>query len=171
MNTMTATAAPEVYFILLFIFLAMSPGGDGVLLPPMLSMSMLPQVNRSAAETRRQHQEDSGSPGARSSGGGADEITLCGMDVIGPRACHQHTGPPAVLRLHREGQRRGEGSDCRQFGWREGGKVSARLHFGLSVLLIKRSLGTLNQTRLEKKTGTLSIVAIMHLISVINKCG
>lgn len=90
--------------------MAMSAGGDGVLLLPTVSMSMLPQVNRSTAETRRQYQVDSGGPGARSSGSGADEITLCGMNVIGPRACHQQSGPPAVLRLHREGQRWGEGS-------------------------------------------------------------
>lgn len=59
--------------------------------------SSLPQVNRSAAETRRQYQVDSGGPGARSSGSRADEITLHGMNVIGPRACHQHMGPQLLF--------------------------------------------------------------------------
>lgn len=62
MNTVIArTAAPEVVVFFVF-FPPMSPGGDGVLLLPTVSMSALPQVNRSAAETRRQYQADRGGP-------------------------------------------------------------------------------------------------------------
>lgn len=89
-----ATVAPVGDFFFFFLFLAMSATGDGVLLLPTVSMRTLPQVNRSAAETRRQYQVDGGGPGASGgSGSRADEITLGGMNVIGPRPCHQHTGP------------------------------------------------------------------------------
>lgn len=45
-----------------------------------------------------------------SCGSRADEIMLCGMNVIGPRPCHQHTGPQLFFDYIREGQRGGEGN-------------------------------------------------------------
>lgn len=84
-----ATAA-----LLGFFSLAMSAGGDGVLLLPTVWMWTRPQVNRSAAEPAGSIRWTGGGPGESGGGGsGADEITLGGMNAIGPRPCHQHTGP------------------------------------------------------------------------------
>lgn len=54
------------------------------------------------------------------------EITLSGMNVIGPQACHQHTGLQLFLDYIVKGSEEGS-NNCMQFNWRV---------FGVSVVVV-----------------------------------